>query len=233
MYLHWCQLYGGNVGGVHHGLGPIGSVCQEALPLLWQAGELLLPWVEARVDPVLEVRRSWDLQPFLLLPKHAGKPWQTWQPQKKKKHTCINILAAALVTLMFDTRELKTVSLRCRYEVIMAVYSPSCLKFNLLFYIVLGCFTPPLCSMMNLLSYNAAGYRWGKNEENYPNTQNKRKKAKCPLWLCNVNIRGKNVLDSGSMQLYSQARMLHESSCLCFLELFGKPTVTLVVWVYA
>lgn len=58
MYLHWCQLYGGNVGGVHHGLGPIGSVCQEALPLLWQAGELLLPWVEARVDPVLEVRRS-------------------------------------------------------------------------------------------------------------------------------------------------------------------------------
>lgn len=118
----------------------------------------------------------------------------------------------------------------------------SCLKFNLFCYIVLGCFIPPLCSMINLLSYNAAGYRRGKNEQNYPNTQNKRKKAKCPLWLCNVNIRGKNdgsrdffkhMLDSGPMQLYSQRRMLHESSCLCFLERFGKPTVILVVWVYA
>lgn len=43
----------------------------------------------------------------------------------------------------------------------------------------------------------------------------------------------KHMLDSGSMRLYSQARMPHESSRLCFLELFGKPTVTLVVWVYA
>lgn len=72
LYLHWCQLDGRDVRGVHHGLGPVGSVRQEALPLLRQPGELLLPGVEARVDPVLEVRRSGDLQPFLLLAKHAG-----------------------------------------------------------------------------------------------------------------------------------------------------------------
>lgn len=82
LYLHWCQLDGGDVGGVHHGLGPVGSVRQEALPLLRQSGELLLPRVEARVDPVLKVRRSGDLQPFLLLPKHAGKPWQTWRTRE-------------------------------------------------------------------------------------------------------------------------------------------------------
>lgn len=35
LYLHWCQLYGGDVGGVHHGLWPVGSVRQQALPLLW------------------------------------------------------------------------------------------------------------------------------------------------------------------------------------------------------
>lgn len=118
---------------------------------------------------------------FFFFPNMLENPGKPGNPKRKKKHTCINILAAALATLMFDARELKTVSLRCRYEVIMAVYSPSCLKFNLLFYIVLGRFIPPLCSMMNLLSYNAAGYRRGKNKQNYPNTQNKRKKAKCPL----------------------------------------------------
>lgn len=58
LYLHWCQLNGCNVGGVHHGFGTVGSVCQEALPLLWQPSELLLPWVEACVDPVFKVRWS-------------------------------------------------------------------------------------------------------------------------------------------------------------------------------
>lgn len=58
LYLHWCQLDGGDVGGVHHGLWAVGSVRQEALPLLWQPGELLLPWIKARVDPVLKIRRS-------------------------------------------------------------------------------------------------------------------------------------------------------------------------------
>lgn len=58
LYLHWCQLDGGDVGRVHHGLGAVGSVRQEALPLLRQPRELLLPRVEARVDPVLKVRRS-------------------------------------------------------------------------------------------------------------------------------------------------------------------------------
>lgn len=58
LYLHWCQLDGRDVGGVHHGLRTVGSVRQEALPLLRQPGELLLPWVKARVDPVLKVRRS-------------------------------------------------------------------------------------------------------------------------------------------------------------------------------
>lgn len=57
-YLHWCQLDWGDVGGVHHGLGAVGSVRQQALPLLRQPGELLLPGVEACVDPVLKVRRS-------------------------------------------------------------------------------------------------------------------------------------------------------------------------------
>lgn len=58
LYLHWCQLDGGDVGGVHHRLWAIGSVRQQALPLLWQTGELLLSRVEACVDPVLKVRRS-------------------------------------------------------------------------------------------------------------------------------------------------------------------------------
>lgn len=58
LYLHWCQLDGGDVGGVHHGLWAVGSVRQEALPLLWQPGELLLPRIEARVDPVLKIRWS-------------------------------------------------------------------------------------------------------------------------------------------------------------------------------
>lgn len=73
-YLHGCKLDGGDVGGVHHGLRPVGGVGQEALPLLRQPRELLLPWIEARVDPVLEVGRGRDLQPFLLFTKHAGKP---------------------------------------------------------------------------------------------------------------------------------------------------------------
>lgn len=77
LYLHGCQLNGGDVGGINHRLGPVGGVCQQALPLLRQPGELLLPRVEACVDAVLKVRRSRDLQPFLLLPKHAGKSWKT------------------------------------------------------------------------------------------------------------------------------------------------------------
>lgn len=89
LYLHGRQLNGGDVRGVNHRLGPVGSVRQQALPLLRQPGELLLPRVKARVDAVLKVRRSWDLQPFLLLPKHAGKPWKTW---KTKWRRCINIL---------------------------------------------------------------------------------------------------------------------------------------------
>lgn len=84
LYLHWCQLDGGDVGGVHHGLGAVGSVGQKALPLLRQPCELLLSWVEARVDPVFKVGRSWDLQPFLLFPKHAGKPWQSWPKREKR-----------------------------------------------------------------------------------------------------------------------------------------------------
>lgn len=83
--LHWCQLDGGDVGGVHHGFGPVGGVRQEALPLLRQPGELLLPRVEARVDPVLKVRRGGDLQPFLLLPKHAGTPWHTWSEAQRDR----------------------------------------------------------------------------------------------------------------------------------------------------
>lgn len=89
VYLHGGQLDGGDVGGVHHGLGPVGRVCQQALPLLRQPSELLLPRVEACVDAVLKVRRSRDLQPFLLLPKHAGKSWITW---KTKQRLCMNIL---------------------------------------------------------------------------------------------------------------------------------------------
>lgn len=88
VYLHGGQLDGGDVGGVHHGLGPVGCVCQQALPLLRQPGELLLPRVEARVDAMLKVRWSRDLQPFLLLPKHAGKSWKTW---KTKGRLCMNI----------------------------------------------------------------------------------------------------------------------------------------------
>lgn len=91
LYLHWRQLNGSDVGGVYHGLGPVGSVGQQALPLLWQSGELLLPWIEACVDPVLKVRRSGDFQPFLLLSKHAGKPWQTWQPKGKACLHCSEI----------------------------------------------------------------------------------------------------------------------------------------------
>lgn len=79
LYLHGRQLNGGDVGGINHRLGPVGSVCQQALPLLRQPGELLLPRVEAGVDAMLKVRRSRDLQPFLLLPKHAGKSWKTWK----------------------------------------------------------------------------------------------------------------------------------------------------------
>lgn len=89
LYLHWCQLDGGDVGGVHHRFWAIGSVRQQALPLLRQPGELLLSRIKACVDPVLKVRRSGDLQPFLLLPKHAGKPLETWQT--KKRGLCINI----------------------------------------------------------------------------------------------------------------------------------------------
>lgn len=88
-YLHGCQLNGGDVRGVNHRLGPVGSVRQQALPLLRQPRELLLPRVEARVDAVLEVRGSRDLQPFLLLPKHAGKPWRSW---KTKWGLRVNIL---------------------------------------------------------------------------------------------------------------------------------------------
>lgn len=67
-------LHGRDVGGVHHGLGPVGRVGQQTLPLLRQAGELLLLRVEAGVDAVLEVRRSRDLQTLLLLPKHPERP---------------------------------------------------------------------------------------------------------------------------------------------------------------
>lgn len=89
LYLHGRQLNGGDVRGVNHRLGPVGSVRQQALPLLRQPGELLLPRVEARVDAVLKVRWGRDLQPFLLLPKHAGKPWKIW---KTKWRLCITIV---------------------------------------------------------------------------------------------------------------------------------------------
>lgn len=72
-HLHGSQLDGGDVGGVHHGLRPVGRVRQQALPLLRQPGELLLARIEARVHAVLEVGRSRDLQPLLLLPKHVRK----------------------------------------------------------------------------------------------------------------------------------------------------------------
>lgn len=107
-YLHGSQLDGGYVGGVHHGLGSVGRVRQQALPLLRQAGELLLARVEARVHAVLEVGRGRDLQPLLLLPEHDGKAVETWKggeknPQKNRqrqlkkteenelKHTSVNI----------------------------------------------------------------------------------------------------------------------------------------------
>lgn len=94
LYLHGRQLNGGDVGGVHHGLGAVGSVGQQALPLLWQPRELLLPRVEACVDPMLKVRRSGDLQPFLLLPKHAGKSLETWRNHRRELDVkCFNYRA--------------------------------------------------------------------------------------------------------------------------------------------
>lgn len=83
-HLHGSQLDGGDVGGVHHGLRPVGRVRQQALPLLRQAGELLLARVEARVHAVLEVGRSRDLQPLLLLPEHAAKAVETWGRKVQK-----------------------------------------------------------------------------------------------------------------------------------------------------
>lgn len=76
-YLHGGELYGRDVGRVHHGFGPVGRVGQQTLPLLRQAGELLLVRVEARVDAVLEVGRGRNLQPLLLLSKHVGKAGKT------------------------------------------------------------------------------------------------------------------------------------------------------------
>lgn len=60
--------------------------------MLRQAGELLLARVEARVHAVLEVGRSRDLQPLLLLPKHAAKAVETWG-RKKPRRTGVNFHA--------------------------------------------------------------------------------------------------------------------------------------------
>lgn len=82
-YLHGRQLDGRDAGGVHHGLGPVGRVCQQAVPLLGQARELLLLWVKPGMDPVLKVRwaRYFDL--FLFLSKHDAETWEM-QTEKMK-----------------------------------------------------------------------------------------------------------------------------------------------------
>lgn len=77
MYLHRGQLNGRDVGRVHHGFGPVGRVCQEALPLLRQPGKLLLTGVKPCVHAMLKVRGGRDFQPFLLFSKHVGKAGQT------------------------------------------------------------------------------------------------------------------------------------------------------------
>ena len=86
-YLHGRQLDGRDARGVHHGLRPVGCVCQQAVPLLGQARELLLLWVKPGMDPVLKVgwARYFDL--FLFLSKHDA---ETWEMQTEKMQLFIS-----------------------------------------------------------------------------------------------------------------------------------------------
>lgn len=84
-YLHRSQLDGSDAWGIHHGLWPVGRVCQQTVPLLGQPRELLLPVVEAGVDPVLEVGGPGNLQPFLLFPEHGGQIWRSHREKGKKR----------------------------------------------------------------------------------------------------------------------------------------------------
>jgi len=61
------RLHGGDDGGVDEGLGPLGRVLDQRLPLPRQPHKLLLLLVEVGVHAVLEVRRSRDLHAGLLL----------------------------------------------------------------------------------------------------------------------------------------------------------------------
>lgn len=77
-YLLRAVLDGGDADGVHQRLGPLGRLLDDALPLARQPRELLLLLVVARVDAVLEVGGSRDLQALLLLAEHGGAAYRTW-----------------------------------------------------------------------------------------------------------------------------------------------------------
>lgn len=96
-YLHRRQLDGSDAWGIHHRLGPVGRVRQQAVPLLRQPRELLLPVVKASVNPVLEVRGPGNFQPFLLLAEHGGKIWRS-HGERKKNHLYDLLQPAAIVS---------------------------------------------------------------------------------------------------------------------------------------
>lgn len=100
-YLHRRQLDGSDAWGIHHRLGPVCRVRQQAVPLLRQPRELLLPVVKASVNPVLEVRGPGNFQPFLLLAEHGGKIWKSHKETgrgRKKKHLYASLQPAAIVS---------------------------------------------------------------------------------------------------------------------------------------
>lgn len=83
-YLLRAVLDGGDADGVHQRLGPLGRLLDDALPLARQPRELLLLLVVARVDAVLEVGGSRDLQALLLLAEHGGAAYGTWGGDKNE-----------------------------------------------------------------------------------------------------------------------------------------------------
>lgn len=76
------------------GFGRLAVSASKTVPLLRQPRELLLPVVEASVDPVLEVGGPGNFQPFLLFPEHGGKICRSHREtgKKRKKTTFYTLL---------------------------------------------------------------------------------------------------------------------------------------------
>lgn len=86
-YLHGSQLDGCDAWRVHHGLRPVGCVCQQAVPLLGEAGEFLFLWIKPSMNPVFKVRWARYFNLFLFLSKHDAK---TWEMQTEKRELFIS-----------------------------------------------------------------------------------------------------------------------------------------------